>query len=95
MAASRPSELIPKIIANDPTVTEVNFTDNATYQMKQADYTKQLSQGLHTNTHLKRLTLSKLNLTDQTVTLIAEAIKINKSLVFFWMSRIINSETMG
>jgi hypothetical protein len=54
--------------------------------MKQSDYTKQLAQGLHGNTQLKRLTLSKLNLTDQSVILIAEALKINKTLVFLDVS---------
>jgi len=86
MASQRPSEMLPKILANDPTVTEVTFIDNATYQMKQADYTKQIAEALHRNDQLKRLTLSKLNLTDQSVTLIAEALKRNKSIVYLDVS---------
>jgi hypothetical protein len=54
--------------------------------MKQLDYTKQLAEGLGTNDQLKRLTLSKLNLTDQSVVLIAEALKRNKSLVYLDIS---------
>jgi len=83
---TRPSEVIPKILANDPTLIEVNLTDNATYQMKQADYSKQLSEALLTNDQLKRLTLSKLNLTDQSVSLIAEALKTNKSITYLDVS---------
>jgi len=77
---SRPSEIIPRIAANDPSLTEVTLNDNATYQMKSADYTKQIADALSNNDTIKRLTLSKLNLTDQSVSLIAEVLKTNKSL---------------
>jgi len=79
---SRPSEVIPKLVANDPSLTEVNFNDNATYQMKSADYTKQIADALGKNTNVKRVTLAKLNLTDQSVSLIAESLKINKSVTY-------------
>jgi len=77
---SRPSEIIPRIAANDPSLTEVTLNDNATYQMKSADYTKQMADALANNDQIKRLTLCKLNLTDQSVSLIAEVLKTNKSL---------------
>jgi len=54
--------------------------------MKQADYSKQLAEALHTNNNLKRLTLSKLNLTDQSVTLIGDALKVNRSITYLDLS---------
>jgi len=54
--------------------------------MKSADYTKQIADALSNNDQIKRLTLSKLNLTDQSVSLIAEVLKTNKSLVYLDVS---------
>eukprot|EP01123_Difflugia_compressa_P015966 TRINITY_DN939_c0_g1_i3.p1 TRINITY_DN939_c0_g1~~TRINITY_DN939_c0_g1_i3.p1 ORF type:complete len:259 (+),score=58.16 TRINITY_DN939_c0_g1_i3:35-811(+) len=84
--AVRPSELIPRLAANDASLIEINLTDNATYQMKSADYTKQLVDALSNNDQLKRLTLSKLNITDQSVSLLAELLKTNKSIVYLDVS---------
>jgi len=54
--------------------------------MKSADYTKQIADALANNDTIKRLTLSKLNLTDQSVSLIADVLKTNKSLIYLDVS---------
>lgn len=71
----RPAEAIQKLKDNDPGLTELvctkcsrftaqDLSSNATYEMKSTAFTTEIAEALKTNTHLKKLVLSKLSITE-------------------------------
>uniref|UniRef100_A0A6B2L0T8 Uncharacterized protein n=1 Tax=Arcella intermedia TaxID=1963864 RepID=A0A6B2L0T8_9EUKA len=72
---------------NDSSFVECDLTGNATYSMKCIHFTKEIALALRTNTHLKKLTLSSLGISDSGVQQLAEALRENKALSYLNLSK--------
>jgi len=82
----RPAEVIEKLKQNDPGVTEIDLSANATYEMKSTQFTTEIAETLKTNTHLKKLVLSKLDIAEAAATKIGEALAHNSSIIMLDLS---------
>jgi len=80
MQKLRPAEAVERLNNNDETLTGLDLTGNATFDMKSGQYTEQVGNALRTNTHLTRLSLGNLSINDNTVLHICEALRVNHTL---------------
>jgi len=75
------AELIQKLADNDPSITTVDISNNATFQIKAEEYTTLLANALKRNTHVKELRLENCGLGDREGVLLGEAMAENNSIV--------------
>lgn len=73
-------EIIGKVMSNDPSLTEVNFTGNSIFQMKSTEKCKDLKEALLNNTVITSITLKNCDIADDGVTHIAEALEANNTI---------------
>lgn len=75
------TELIQKVADNDPSLTTIDISNNAAFQIKAEEYTTQLSNALKKNKYVKELRLENCGLGDREGILLGEALAENTSLV--------------
>ena len=75
-----PKEAAARLAANDETYKKCEFVNNSLFQMKSAEYSQAIAEGLRNNTHCKEIIIDKCSLMDPGAVLIADALKENTSV---------------
>jgi Ran GTPase-activating protein (RanGAP) involved in mRNA processing and transport len=77
---SSPKAAVEAVKANDPSYTIVDLSGNTVFTMKHREYCEQLAEGLKSNTYVKEIHLSKVDLDARDATLLGEALEHNDSV---------------
>jgi len=75
-----PAKLIQQLESDDASLAELDLSDNSSYKMKSLEYTKKIGEALKTNTNCKKLVLKGPEIDDQGVSVIADALSVNKGI---------------
>lgn len=75
-----PKDVIAKVAANDASLTKVDLSGNATFQMKANEYCTSLARALEQNTYVKELKLDRCNITDVDAIALSGFLSTNSSL---------------
>eukprot|EP00929_Paragymnodinium_shiwhaense_P014474 TRINITY_DN122381_c0_g1_i1.p1 TRINITY_DN122381_c0_g1~~TRINITY_DN122381_c0_g1_i1.p1 ORF type:complete len:394 (+),score=131.57 TRINITY_DN122381_c0_g1_i1:79-1260(+) len=78
--AVMPKDIIAKVAANDSSVTKIDLTGNASFQMKSGEYCDSLAQAMAKNTHVTEMVLTKCAITDADAVLLSKMLSANRSL---------------
>ena len=74
------SQIIQKVVANDPATTELDFSGNSIYQMKSSEKTRELCDALVGSKHVTRVILQNCEIGDGEAALIGEMLAKNQSI---------------
>lgn len=78
--AVMPREVIAKVERNDPALTKVDLSSNATFQMKSLEYCTSLAAAMAGNTNVKEIVLKDCCITDQDVKALSVMLTTNGTL---------------